>query len=90
MEYEIDNLREYNIDALIWVVQGKQRDIIDKLYVDLNYDFFKPCVRDTADFAVRVQGKCFEQDGLIRMGCKLDTIQNEDITYAVLVGGNEQ
>lgn len=116
---------EFNIDALVWVIDGKQhisfidcgdiskcdnlvhrlieevltsKNIIDLSYIDLYYDIDRYCVRDVADFAVRIQGRgiyaegpCSYIEGIGQLTdrIEIDEIQDEDIGYAVLVGGSQ-
>lgn len=116
---------EFNIDALVWVADGKQhisfidcgdiskcdnlvhsliqevlanKNIIDKSYINLYYDIDRPMVKNTEDFAVRIQGRgiyaegpCSYIEGIGRLTdrIEIDQVQDEDIGYTVLVGGGQ-
>ena len=116
---------EFNIDALVWVIDGRQhisfidcgdiskcdnlvhsliqevltnKGIIDKAYIDLYYDIDRPLVKNTADFAARIQGRGIYADGpfsyikgigRLTDRVEIDQIQDEDIGYTVLVGGSQ-
>ena len=68
------------------------KGVTNNEYIDSYYNVFKPCLRDIPDFAVRIQGRYIYSEGnkvwVDRV--ELDEIQDVDIEYAVLVGGNEQ
>lgn len=74
------------------------KGIIDKAYIDLYYDIDRPLVKNTTDFAARIQGRGIYAEGpfsyikgigRLTDRVEIDQIQDEDIGYAVFVGGGQ-